>query len=96
MAQHSAAQRDLPITINVYPGADATFTLYDDEGDSYRYEEEAYSTITLRWDDSLRTLHVAPRQGSYPGMPAQRTLIVNTPWGRNTVIYTGKGLKIDC
>ena len=30
------------LIINVYPGADGTFTLYEDEGDNYNYESGAY------------------------------------------------------
>ena len=93
VAQHSAAQTHLPLTINVYPGADAAFTLYDDEGDSYRYEEGAYATIELRWDDARRTLHIGKRQGRYEGMPAERTFIIRTPWGDKQVKYEGASLK---
>ena len=94
VAQHSAAQTHLPLTINVYPGADATFTLYDDEGDSYRYEEGAYATIELRWDDARRTLHIGKRQGSYEGRPTERTFIIRTPWGDKQLTYKGKGVKV--
>ena len=95
VAQHSSAQHGLPLTVHVYPGADATFTLYDDEGDSYRYEQGVYSTITLRWDDSRRILHIGPRKGIYPGMPSQRTLVISTPWGNKTVEYIGEAMSID-
>ena len=95
VAQHSSAQHGLPLTVHVYPGADATFTLYDDEGDSYRYEQGVYSTITLRWDDSRRILHIGPRKGIYPGMLSQRTLVISTPWGNKTVEYIGEAMSID-
>ena len=76
------------------PGADATFTLYDDEGDSYRYEEGAYATIELRWDDARRTLHIGKRQGSYEGMPTERTFIIRTPWGDQHLTYKGKAVRL--
>ena len=94
VAQHTEAQCNLPITINVYPSADAAFTLYDDEGDSYRYEQGAYATIDLRWDDARRTLHIGKRQGSYEGMPAERTFIIRTPWGDKNIKYKGKAVKV--
>ncbi|MDR3793245.1 MAG: glycoside hydrolase family 31 protein [Terracidiphilus sp.] len=59
-----------PIELRIYPGADSSFTLYEDEGDSYRYEQGAHVTIALHWDDAARTLRVAARQGSYKGMAA--------------------------
>ena len=40
-----AGQATDPIELRVYPGADGDFTLYEDEGDSYRYEQGAHATI---------------------------------------------------
>ena len=37
--------------IKVYPGVDATFTLYNDDGVSYAYERGVNQITTLRWDD---------------------------------------------
>ncbi|GAA4496571.1 glycoside hydrolase family 31 protein [Hymenobacter ginsengisoli] len=61
------------LEIRVYPGANGEFTLYEDEGDSYRYEKGARSEITFRWDDAKRQLTIQNRQGSFPGMLARRT-----------------------
>ena len=60
------------LEIRVYPGADGTFTLYEDSGDSYDYENGLYSTIDMRWDDSARTLTIADRNGKFPGMLKKR------------------------
>jgi alpha-D-xyloside xylohydrolase len=65
-----AGQATDPIELRVYPGADGDFTLYEDEGDSYRYEQGAHSTIAIHWDDAARTLTLGARQGSFPGMAA--------------------------
>lgn len=53
-------------------GADGSFTLYEDEGDDYGYENGAYSTITFTWDDAKSLLKISPRKGSFPGMIQQR------------------------
>ena len=37
-----------PIELRVYPGADGSFTLYEDENDNYNYEKGVYATIPLR------------------------------------------------
>ncbi len=60
------------LLILVYAGADASFTLYEDDGESYGYEKGECSTIELRWDDSRRVLTLGEREGSFPGMPARR------------------------
>jgi alpha-D-xyloside xylohydrolase len=62
-----------PIELRVYPGADGSFTLYEDEGDSYRYEKGAYATIPIQWKEASKTLTIGARAGEFPGMTKQRT-----------------------
>jgi alpha-D-xyloside xylohydrolase len=61
-----------PIELRVYPGADGTFTLYEDEGDSYRYEKGAYATISFSWNDKAKTLAIGARNGEFSGMLKDR------------------------
>jgi alpha-D-xyloside xylohydrolase len=68
-----AQQSSDPIEIRIYPGADGKFTLYEDEGDSYRYEKGARATISLAWNDVSRELTIGDREGSFPGMRAAKT-----------------------
>ena len=42
--------------LRVYPGADANFTLYDDDGRTYDYEKGAGTVTRLHWDDAARKL----------------------------------------
>ncbi len=72
----NAQEKCDPVELRVYPGADGSFTLYDDQGDGYAYEKGAYATIPLKWDDAKRTLTIGKRSGSYPGMPKERTFLV--------------------
>jgi alpha-D-xyloside xylohydrolase len=62
-----------PLEVRVYPGADGSFTLYEDAGDSYDYEHGAYTTIKFRWDDASKTLTIGKRTGAYAGMLTNRT-----------------------
>ena len=61
------------LEIRVYPGADGTFTLYEDERDNYNYEQGHSAEIPFRWDDATHTLTIGNRQGSFEGMLQQRT-----------------------
>ena len=65
----------------VYAGADADFTLYEDDGLTYAYEKGACSTIGLHWNDAERTLTVGEREGSFPEMLQERTfrVVVSDP-----------------
>jgi alpha-D-xyloside xylohydrolase len=60
------------LEIRVYPGADATFTLYEDEGDSYDYEKGIFSTIEFHWNEKKHQLIITDRKGQYPGMLQKR------------------------
>ena len=89
VAEYAAAQIGKPITINIYPGADCDFTIYEDEGDNYNFEKGAFSTIPITWNDKKKTLTIGQRQGSFDGMLNTRTFIVKTTKGEKKVIYKG-------
>jgi alpha-D-xyloside xylohydrolase len=65
-----------PIELRIYPGAAADYTLYEDEGTNYAYEQGARATIPLHWDDGLQTLTLGSRTGAFPGMLEKRTFRV--------------------
>ena len=61
------------LEIRVYPGADGSFVLYEDETDNYHYEEGRYTEIPFAWDDEQQTLTIGTRTGGFEGMLAERT-----------------------
>lgn len=103
--QYSTEKNWDNLEIRVYPGADGTFTLYEDENDNYNYENGAYATITFRWDDAARRLTIENREGSFTGMLQNRKFKVilagpesgagDQPMkGGKTVNYTGKKTSV--
>ena len=93
------------LEIRVYPGSDATFTLYEDENDNYNYESGAFSTIDFNWNDKSRTLTISDRKGTYPGMLSDRKFKVvvvdkksgagDKPMkGGKSVAYNGREVKV--
>ena len=84
------------LEIRLYPGADGTFVLYEDEGDTYNYERGIYSTIPFQWNDHSHTLTIGHRQGQYPGMLTNRKFTVVMPNGTSqTVNYNGKEVAVQ-
>jgi alpha-D-xyloside xylohydrolase len=77
-----------PIELRVYPGADASFTLYEDENDNYDYEKGVRATIPILWDDANRKLTIGARKGNFPGMLERRTFHV-------VFVGDGHGAEID-
>lgn len=55
--------RTAPLTIHIFTGRDADFLYYDDMHDGYAYEEGAYFTVALHWDDKDRKLTLDAAQG---------------------------------
>ncbi len=92
--QHVAEKSEEPVVLNIYPGADATFKLYEDEGTNYNYEDGAYSMICLHWDDQAQSITIGKRNGSFPGMEKTRTFAVNLMGETKTVEYNGKEITV--
>jgi alpha-D-xyloside xylohydrolase len=86
--QYSTEKTD-PIEIRIYPGANGEFNLYEDENDSYNYENGVFSTIKFMWDNALKTLTIEDRKGEFPGMLKKRTFNI-TMVGEKS----GKGVDI--
>lgn len=83
------------LTLCVYPGENGNFTLYEDEGDNYNYENGAYTEIPMNWDNASRILTIGARKGEYNGMLQKRQFIVKAIDGNSkTVTYTGKKIRV--
>jgi alpha-D-xyloside xylohydrolase len=105
--QYALERSSDTLEVRIYPGDDATFELYDDEGDGYAYEHGSYATIPLRWDDHNRKLTIGRRHGSYPGMPVRRVFSVvlvrpghgigdsQDPNPDRVVSYSGAGVRLS-
>ena len=52
----STAQAQAIAKVRVYPGADGQFTLFDDDGTSYAYEQGAGRITELTWNNATRKL----------------------------------------
>ena len=93
--QSTADNMDGKMTLRVYPGADAEFTLYEDEGTNYNCEQGKFATIRMTWNDTKRTLTLDARKGSFDGMLTERTFEVQQLNGATkTVTYQGKKVTV--
>jgi alpha-D-xyloside xylohydrolase len=74
--QYSTEKPADPLELRIYPGAEGTFTLYEDENDNYNYEKGVYATIDFHWNDKERTLTIDDWEGEYPGIMKERSIHV--------------------
>ena len=95
--QHVGEIANPDLTLMIYPGADGDFTLYDDAGDGYGYEQGECARIALHWDDASRTLSFSARQGSYPGMPGTRRFILRLAGQekQTDMVYAGHPVQVS-
>jgi alpha-D-xyloside xylohydrolase len=95
--QYIAEKPDDPIELRIYPGKDAEFSLYEDEGTNYNYEKGQFSLIPLKWNDRLRQLEIGTRVGSFPTMLSERTFSVHLAGKSSTpqaVSYRGTPISL--
>jgi len=103
--QYATEKPDAAYEIRIYPGADAKFTIYEDDNETYAYERGQRATYELTWNDATRTLSIGARQGTFPGMVAQRQLHVvlaspgqnaglSEPARAKTFLYAGQPLEV--
>jgi alpha-D-xyloside xylohydrolase len=52
----STQERQAIASVRVYPGADADFTLFSDDGTTYSYEKGGGSITTLHWNEARQKL----------------------------------------
>lgn len=53
----STATKQTIASVKVYPGKDADFTLYDDDGVSWDYDKgKNSSTVKLHWNETTKVL----------------------------------------
>ena len=93
------------IELRVYPGANGSFSLYEDENDNFNYEKGKYAIIPFSWNDKTKTLTIGKRQGKLNGMLQKRIInvvLVNQSAGTGleisksykTIHYSGKIITI--
>jgi alpha-D-xyloside xylohydrolase len=64
-----------PLTLNVYTGADGSFSLYEDDGVTRQYLNGKYARIPIVWNEAAKTLTIGAREGTtYAGMAGKRTI----------------------
>ena len=90
------SDRTEPVTLEVYPGANGAFTLYDDDGRSFDYQGGDWMGIDLRWDDQGRRLSLRQTRGSRLRPPAERPFRVRVAGSRSSrdVRFTGRPLEV--
>jgi hypothetical protein len=103
--QYTTEKNADPITIYLFTGKNASFNLYEDEGTTYNYEKGAFTEIPLHYEETIGTLSMGDRRGSFPKMLKERTFnivgistqnkqSINSDTIHQTAKYDGKKITI--
>ena len=86
---------DEDIYVTVFPGGEGCFEMYEDAGNDKDYAESYATThISSRWNSNVQTVTIAPRKGSYEGMPAEREFKVKVLASEAPANVTVNGEKV--
>jgi hypothetical protein len=70
-----------PLTLTIYPGADGSILLYDDDGVSFNFRRGEFTTIQVQWNDTARRLTIAPQHGSQIWNELSRDFVIRMATG---------------
>ena len=88
--QFATEVRNEPVKLTVYPGADGSFSWYEDDGVSFAYEHGEFTRTTVEWNENSRTLLL-----SHGARLLERKLRIGLAGqGERQVIFRGKQLSI--
>lgn len=89
-AEYTDAIPDDRLTLTIYGGNDAEFTLYEDDGITYDFEKGHWHRIPLEWDDKSQTLTIRDAYGKGFGRPIMKDITVIKDGKSKSISYRGK------
>jgi len=92
--QFTGEKVEQPLSLSVYPGTDASFLLYEDDGSSFNYRKGEWMGIQMDWHESNRTLTLRLAAGSRMMPPLRRDLKVTLGQETRAVVFDGRPLKV--
>jgi alpha-glucosidase/alpha-D-xyloside xylohydrolase len=92
--QFSDQKVDESLLVSIYPGADASFHLYEDDGKSFDYRSGEWMGTIMSWDDSRRVLALRLAEGSRMLPPLYRKLQVKLLENFQTVKFEGRPVEV--
>ena len=91
--QYVAESSTQPIRLTVYPGADGSFSFYQDDGISFAYERGDFTTIEMTWTDATRRLVLRPGKGKI-GAAQKFTVVIAGGGAEKTITFNHQALTI--
>lgn len=91
--QFTGEEVEQPLSVFIYPGSDASFLLYEDDGISFNYRKGEWMGIQMDWQEAKRTLTLQLAAGARMLPPLHRKLEVKLEQQTRSVTFDGNPLK---
>jgi alpha-glucosidase/alpha-D-xyloside xylohydrolase len=92
--QYTGERVDEPFEIRIYPGGDASFLLYEDDGATFNYRQGEWMGIRMAWTEARRILALRLAAGSRMLGPGRRELIVKLGESRRAAVFDGRPIEV--
>jgi alpha-glucosidase/alpha-D-xyloside xylohydrolase len=92
--QYVEEKSDEPLTVDIYPGAGGSFTLYEDDGRSFNYRRGEWMGIEMAWNDAQRVLRMKLATGSKMLPPLRRAMQIKVAEKQKEVEFNGRPLEV--
>lgn len=93
--QYTGERVDEPVSVTVYPGSDASFQLYEDDGRTFNYRKGEWMGTQMAWNDSGRTLSIRLVPGSRMLAPLSRKIEVKLDKETKLVAFEGHAVEVQ-
>src|SRR5215469_3748007 len=91
--QYVDQEVDQPLTITIYPGANASFLLYEDDGRSFHYRRGEWMGLEISWNDASRVLGLRLAEGSKLLPPLRRKIELRLEQTARTIEFDGRPIQ---
>jgi alpha-glucosidase/alpha-D-xyloside xylohydrolase len=94
--QYTSEKVDGPLTLQIYPGTDGNFLLYEDDGSTFNYRKGQWMGVQMIWNDSRRLLTLRLAKDSQMLPPLRRKIEVHVVPEKRTraIVFDGRALNV--
>jgi alpha-glucosidase/alpha-D-xyloside xylohydrolase len=93
--QYTQERVDHPLSTSIYPGSNASFLLYEDDGISFNHRKGEWMGLELDWNDAKRSLTMNLAPGSRMLSPQTRRIEVTFNQTTQAVVFDGHRLDVS-
>jgi alpha-glucosidase/alpha-D-xyloside xylohydrolase len=95
LKQYTSEKGDGSVFVRVYPGADSSFLLYEDDGRSFDYRQGEWMGTQMSWRERERKLHLSLASGSRFLGSEPRVITVELDGATQKVTFDGRPIEVS-